>query len=80
MSTALGLMALPMCCAAAETIGVTADPEVASGRISRDTPFIVIASDGVFEFMQNQTVVNMVRFPHTHLLGNRQCKTATIWR
>ncbi|CAL5228982.1 g12217 [Coccomyxa viridis] len=46
--------------AAAETIGVTADPEVASGRISRDTPFIVIASDGVFEFMQNQTVVNMV--------------------
>ncbi len=61
-------MALPICCAAAESIGVTADPEVASGRISRDTPFIVIASDGVFEFMQNQTVVNMVRFPpKTHI-------------
>ena len=51
------------CCpgdAAAEAIGVVADPEIASGSVSADTPFIVLASDGVFEFMQDQTVVDLV--------------------
>ncbi len=66
------------CCAAAESIGVTAEPEVASGRISGDTPFIVIASDGVFEFMQNQTVINMVRAPHQPQLACCHAMTAAV--
>ena len=44
----------------AEAIGVIADPEVESCSISADTPFAVLASDGVFEFMQDQTVVDLV--------------------
>lgn len=46
--------------AAAEAIGVIADPEISSGSVSADTPFVVLASDGVFEFMQDQTVVDLV--------------------
>jgi serine/threonine protein phosphatase PrpC len=29
--------------------------------VSADTPFVVLASDGVFEFMQDQAVVDLVR-------------------
>lgn len=48
--------------AVAEQIGVSADPEVATGTLCGDkTPFVVIASDGVFEFMPNQAVVQLVR-------------------
>ena len=46
--------------AVAEDIGVIADPEVASVDISGDTPIIVLASDGVFEFMRDQVVVDLV--------------------
>jgi cGMP-dependent protein kinase 2 len=53
-----------VCCAAAESIGVIAEPEVVSEMISGDkTPYLVLASDGIFEFMQNQTVVNLVGIP-----------------
>jgi serine/threonine protein phosphatase PrpC len=45
----------------AEKIGVIADPEVSVVRLTPKHPFFVIASDGVFEFMSSQTVVNMVR-------------------
>ena len=49
--------------AVAEDIGVIADPEVASADISGETPIIVLASDGVFEFMRDQVVVDLVRAP-----------------
>lgn len=40
-----------------------ADPEVSIRRLEPNVEFLVIASDGVFEFMKSQTVVDMVRCP-----------------
>ncbi|CAM9525876.1 unnamed protein product [Discosporangium mesarthrocarpum] len=44
----------------AEELGVTADPEIIHRRIHSGDRFIVIASDGVFEFLTNQSVADMV--------------------
>ncbi|KAL7105098.1 hypothetical protein ACP275_07G023700 [Erythranthe tilingii] len=44
----------------AEKIGVVADPEVSTVQIAPNHPFFVVASDGVFEFLSSQTVVDMV--------------------
>ncbi|OVA11391.1 Protein phosphatase 2C (PP2C)-like domain [Macleaya cordata] len=44
----------------AEKIGVIADPEVSMVQLTPNHMFFVIASDGVFEFLSSQTVVNMV--------------------
>ncbi|ESQ50371.1 hypothetical protein EUTSA_v10001889mg [Eutrema salsugineum] len=44
----------------AETIGVVANPEIAVVELTPDNPFFVVASDGVFEFISSQTVVDMV--------------------
>ena len=57
--------------AVAEEIGVSADPEVELRRLNSSNPFLVVASDGVFEFLTNQRVVEMVRptfleKPHQH--------------
>ncbi|KAL6974434.1 cGMP-dependent protein kinase [Sarracenia purpurea var. burkii] len=47
----------------AETIGVVANPEIVVLELTPDHPFFVIASDGVFEFLSSQAVVDMVRYP-----------------
>ncbi|XP_031398064.1 probable protein phosphatase 2C 35 isoform X1 [Punica granatum] len=44
----------------AEKIGVVADPEVSVFQLRSDHLFFVVASDGVFEFLSSQAVVNMV--------------------
>ncbi|KAL0306035.1 UNVERIFIED_CONTAM: putative protein phosphatase 2C 35 [Sesamum radiatum] len=44
----------------AERIGVIADPEVSTVQLTSSHPFFVVASDGVFEFLSSQTVVDMV--------------------
>lgn len=44
----------------AEKIGVIADPEVSTVQLTPTHPFFVVASDGVFEFLSSQTVVDMV--------------------
>lgn len=44
----------------AEKIGVIADPEVSMMDLTSSHPFFVVASDGVFEFLSSQTVVDMV--------------------
>lgn len=44
----------------AEKIGVVADPEVKTVQIMPNHLFFVVASDGVFEFLSSQAVVNMV--------------------
>nr|GMC58834.1 protein phosphatase 2C and cyclic nucleotide-binding/kinase domain-containing protein [Ipomoea batatas] len=44
----------------AETIGVVANPEIMVLELTQNHPFFVIASDGVFEFLSSQTVVDMV--------------------
>mmetsp|Transcript_42698 Transcript_42698/g.101361 ORF Transcript_42698/g.101361 Transcript_42698/m.101361 type:complete len:1069 (-) Transcript_42698:82-3288(-) len=45
---------------AAERIGVIADPEVSIRRVEPNVEFLVIASDGVWEFMSSQRVVDMI--------------------
>ncbi|KAF1859222.1 hypothetical protein Lal_00009806 [Lupinus albus] len=44
----------------AESIGVVANPEIIAFELTKDHPFFVVASDGVFEFLSSQTVVEMV--------------------
>ncbi|PKA60894.1 putative protein phosphatase 2C 35 [Apostasia shenzhenica] len=44
----------------AESIGVIAAPEVMQVKITPTHQFFIIASDGVFEFLSSQTVVDMV--------------------
>lgn len=44
----------------AERIGVVADPEVSVVDLTPNHLFFVVASDGVFEFLSSQAVVNMV--------------------
>ncbi|KAJ0979668.1 hypothetical protein J5N97_015142 [Dioscorea zingiberensis] len=46
--------------ATAESIGVIAEPEVLTMNISPELLFFVVASDGVFEFLSSQAVVDMV--------------------
>lgn len=43
----------------AERIGVVADPEVSVVDLTPNHLFFVVASDGVFEFLSSQAVVNM---------------------
>lgn len=52
----------------AETIGVVADPEIVVLELTPDHPFFVIASDGVFEFLSSQAVVDMVRLRNLRIL------------
>lgn len=44
----------------AESIGVVANPEIFILELTAIHPFFVIASDGVFEFLSSQTVVDMI--------------------
>jgi serine/threonine protein phosphatase PrpC len=46
--------------AAAEAIGVFAEPEVSSVQVSAATPFVIIASDGVWEFLSSQRAVDII--------------------
>uniref|UniRef100_A0A7S3JNH7 cGMP-dependent protein kinase n=1 Tax=Aureoumbra lagunensis TaxID=44058 RepID=A0A7S3JNH7_9STRA len=52
----------------AEHLGVTADAELIIHQLSEADRFVVIASDGVFEFITSQAVANMVN--RTLLDGN----------
>nr|CCA18134.1 putative PKGIb [Albugo laibachii Nc14] len=44
-----------------EDLGVTAEPEILSKTLNIHDRFIVIASDGVFEFLTSQNVVDLVK-------------------
>lgn len=44
----------------AESIGCVPNPEILRRTVSSQDKFMVIASDGVFEFLSSQTVVDMV--------------------
>lgn len=63
LSCTSGFVAADICCytAAAESIGVCAEPELAIRNLTPANPFFLLGSDGVFEFMPSQTVVDMVR-------------------
>jgi serine/threonine protein phosphatase PrpC len=47
--------------AEAESVGVYATPEIEVREVRQDDTYIVIASDGVFEFLTNQNVVDIVQ-------------------
>lgn len=53
-------MHAPALRAAAERIGVFAEPEVVTKGLNAQHPFMVLASDGVWEFLPSQSVVDMV--------------------
>jgi serine/threonine protein phosphatase PrpC len=44
-----------------EELGVFAEPEILSKALNKHDKFIIIASDGVFEFLTSQNVVNIVQ-------------------
>ena len=44
----------------AEGIGVTAEPELLVKQMTREDNFIIVASDGVWQFLTNQSVTDMV--------------------
>jgi hypothetical protein len=46
--------------AVAKEVGVTAEPEILEWTISEKDKFAVVASDGVFEFITSQNVVDMI--------------------
>ena len=44
----------------AASIGVIAEPDVTTYTITEDDIFVIICSDGVWEFMDNDEVVNLI--------------------
>ena len=44
----------------ATKLGVIPEPKFIEEKIDKDTKFIVVASDGIWEFLDNETVKNMV--------------------
>eukprot|EP00617_Octactis_speculum_P026339 CAMPEP_0185756434 /NCGR_PEP_ID=MMETSP1174-20130828/14868_1 /TAXON_ID=35687 /ORGANISM="Dictyocha speculum, Strain CCMP1381" /LENGTH=340 /DNA_ID=CAMNT_0028435397 /DNA_START=271 /DNA_END=1293 /DNA_ORIENTATION=- len=44
----------------AHSAGVISDPEITHSKLTSDTAFLVLASDGLWEFMDDQCVVDMV--------------------
>jgi serine/threonine protein phosphatase PrpC/serine/threonine protein kinase len=46
--------------AVGKSVGVTAEPEILEWTISADDRYAVIASDGVFEFITSQGVIDMI--------------------
>ena len=44
----------------AHTVGVSTDPEVMKFELKPDDKFIIIASDGVWEFLSNEDIAKIV--------------------
>nr|DAD37841.1 TPA_asm: hypothetical protein HUJ06_008482 [Nelumbo nucifera] len=55
----------------AEKIGVIAVPEVTTVQLTPNHLFFVIASDGVFEFLSSQAVVNMIIRIQNNQIGSQ---------
>ena len=45
----------------AHTIGVICEPEIIEIDFNEEDKFIILASDGIWEFMSNQEVVDVVK-------------------
>ncbi|CAM9593594.1 unnamed protein product [Ectocarpus sp. 4 AP-2014] len=58
---------------AVKEVGVIATPEIKVRSISEGDAFLVLASDGVWEFMENQQVIEIVQ---RGLLGGGGCEAA----
>ena len=44
----------------AQGVGVTCEPEIVEHRITEEDRFVVVASDGVWEFLDNERVMKLV--------------------
>lgn len=44
----------------ASSVGVICDPEILEFSLTSDDKFLVIGSDGIFEFLSNEEVVKIV--------------------
>ena len=58
----------------ASTLGVIPEPKFIEEKIDKDTKFLVIASDGVWEFLDNETVRDMVMPYYQKNDPNGACK------
>ena len=58
----------------AEQIGVTAEPEILTKTLTKNDEFLVIASDGIFEFLTNEYVIHVCTMASTPL---KACETLT---
>ena len=67
--------------AVAETIGVFAEPEILTWELKPSDKFAIVASDGVFEFLPNQAVVDIVaRYTDAIEAGRAVCAEAyRLW-
>ena len=45
----------------AHMIGVTSKPEIMEFKLSEEDKFIMLASDGIFEFISSEEAVNLVK-------------------
>ena len=54
-----------------ETVGIFAEPEMLSWKIGPTDRYIIIASDGVFEFLTSQSVVDILSHHDNVLKGTR---------
>ena len=46
--------------AAAETVGVHAEPEIMTATLDKTSAILILASDGVWEFLTSQDALNIV--------------------
>ena len=58
-------------------MGVTSEPEIFSHALDTKDAFIILASDGVWEFVDSQNAVNIVGAASTAEEGCRQVTTAS---
>jgi hypothetical protein len=65
--------------AVAKEVGVTAEPEILEWQITPKDKFAVVASDGVFEFITSQNVVDMIA-KHTNKLEAAKQVVAEAYR
>jgi serine/threonine protein phosphatase PrpC len=52
----------------AETVGVICDPEIKEHYFEQDDKFIILASDGVWEYMKNKECVDLIQ--HFYMKGD----------
>ena len=58
----------------ASKLGVIPEPKFIDEKIDKDTKFIIVASDGIWEFLDNDTVKNMVKPFYEKNDPNGACK------
>jgi serine/threonine protein phosphatase PrpC len=53
----------------AASVGVIAEPEIMEYKFQEDDKFIIVASDGVWEFIESQEVINF--FIYSALISSK---------